>query len=114
MVKSALMRILVLICCAACSIRPKDHDRIRWRRGFHKIQDIRDSGRPAEQPEPGLVANLSRSKIEADIARDLTARGLTMVTGPSDLNVLRFGSVRQEELRLRLIPRAGAALERAL
>jgi len=48
---------------------------------------------------PALNSELVRKQIDADIERDLTARGLTMVTGPSDLNVrYTFGSVRKAEL----------------
>jgi hypothetical protein len=48
---------------------------------------------------PALNSELIRKQINADIERDLTARGLTMVTGPSDLNVrYTFGSVRKAEL----------------
>jgi hypothetical protein len=48
---------------------------------------------------PALNSELVRKQIDADIMRNLTARGLTMVTGPSDLNVrYRFGSARKDEL----------------
>jgi len=42
---------------------------------------------------PALNSDLVKKQIEADIVRDLTARGLVMVSGPSDLNVrYHFGS----------------------
>jgi hypothetical protein len=48
---------------------------------------------------PALNSELVKKRIEADIERYLTARGLTMVSGPSDLNVMyRFGSARKTEL----------------
>ena len=48
---------------------------------------------------PALNSELVQKQIDADIVRNLTARGLTMVTGPSDLNVrYRFGSARKTEL----------------
>jgi len=48
---------------------------------------------------PALNSELVKKKIEADIARDLTARGLEMTTGRSDLNVrYRFGSVHKAEI----------------
>lgn len=48
---------------------------------------------------PALNSELVKKRIEADIARDLTARGLEMTTGRSDLNVrYHFGSVRKAEL----------------
>ena len=47
---------------------------------------------------PALNSELVKKRIEADIERDLTAKGLTMVSGPSDLNVrYRFGSARKME-----------------
>ncbi len=46
-----------------------------------------------------LNSELVKKRIEADIARDLTARGLEMTTGRSDLNVrYHFGSVRKAEI----------------
>jgi len=47
---------------------------------------------------PALNSELVKKRIEADIVRDLTARGLEMTTGRSDLNVrYRFGSARKAE-----------------
>jgi hypothetical protein len=48
---------------------------------------------------PALNSELVKKRIEADIVRDLTARGLEMTTGRSDLNVrYHFGSARKAEL----------------
>jgi len=48
---------------------------------------------------PALNSELVKKKIEADLARDLTARGLEISTGRADLNVrYRFGSVRKAEI----------------
>jgi hypothetical protein len=48
---------------------------------------------------PALNSELVKKQIEADIARDLTARGLEITTGKSDLNVrYRFGSARKAEI----------------
>jgi hypothetical protein len=48
---------------------------------------------------PALNSELVKKHIDADIERDLTARGLTMVSGRADLNVrYRFGSARRMEL----------------
>ena len=48
---------------------------------------------------PALNSELVKKRIEADIARDLTARGLEMTTGRPDLNVrYHFGSVRKAEI----------------
>ena len=48
---------------------------------------------------PALNSELVKKRIDADIERGLTARGLTKVSGPSDLNVrYRFGSARKAEI----------------
>ena len=48
---------------------------------------------------PALNSELVKKRIEADLERDLTARGLIMVTGKSDLNVrYSFGSARRAEI----------------
>jgi hypothetical protein len=48
---------------------------------------------------PALNSELTKKRIDADIERGLTARGLVTVSGPSDLNVrYRLGSARRAEL----------------
>ena len=48
---------------------------------------------------PALNSELVKKRIEADIARDLTARGLTEVTTQPDLNVrYRLGAARKTEV----------------
>jgi len=48
---------------------------------------------------PALNSELVKKRIEADIERYLTAKGLAAVSGPSDLNVrYRLGSARKTEL----------------
>lgn len=48
---------------------------------------------------PALNSELVKKQIETDIANDLAARGLTMVDGPSDLNVFyHFGSARKSQV----------------
>jgi hypothetical protein len=48
---------------------------------------------------PALNSELVKRRIESDIARDLTARGLEITTGRPDLNVrYHFGSVRKAEI----------------
>jgi hypothetical protein len=49
---------------------------------------------------PALNSPLVKKQIEADIQNDLTAKGLTLVTGgPSDLNVrYTFGAARKTEI----------------
>lgn len=65
--------------------------------GRYKTFAIRD-GRLTSQ-NPALNSELVKKRIDADIERYLTARGLMMVSGPSDLNVrYRLGSARKTEL----------------
>ena len=48
---------------------------------------------------PALNSELVKKRIDADITRYLTARGLEVTTGKSDLNVrYHFGSVRKAEI----------------
>ena len=48
---------------------------------------------------PALNSELVKDQIDADIVRDLTARGLTKVDGPADLNVVyHFGAARRTEV----------------
>ena len=48
---------------------------------------------------PALNSELVKKRIESDIVRDLTARGLEMTIGRSDLNVrYHFGSARKAEI----------------
>jgi hypothetical protein len=49
---------------------------------------------------PALDSELVKKQIEADIAKDLAARGLTMITaGPADLNVrYSLGAARRAEV----------------
>jgi hypothetical protein len=60
----------------------------------YKTFAIRDG--QLNSKNPALNSELIKKRIDADIERDLTARGLTMVSGKSDLNVrYRFGSARK-------------------
>jgi hypothetical protein len=48
---------------------------------------------------PALNSDLVKKRIEADIERYLTAKGLTEVSGKSDLNVrYQFGTARKTEI----------------
>jgi uncharacterized protein DUF4136 len=48
---------------------------------------------------PALNSDLVRKRIDADIVKYLTAKGLTEVSGPSDLNVrYTLGSARKTEV----------------
>jgi hypothetical protein len=64
----------------------------------YKTFAIRDG--QLNSKNPALNSELVKKQIEADIARDLAAKGLQMVaSGPADLNVrYRFGSARKTEV----------------
>jgi len=63
----------------------------------YKTFAIRDG--QLNSKNPALNSDLVKKRIDADIERALTARGLAMVTGPSDLNVrYRFGAARRTEV----------------
>ncbi len=65
--------------------------------GRYKTFAIR--GGQLNSRSPALNSELVQKRIDADIVRDLTAKGLTMVDGPSDLNVrYSLGSARKAEL----------------
>src|SRR5579862_3998533 len=55
---------------------------------FARYRTFAIRGGQLNSRNPALNSDLTKKKIEADIERGLTARGLTLVTaGPSDLNV---------------------------
>lgn len=65
---------------------------------FSKYKTFAIRGGQLNSKNPALNNELFKKRIEADIERALTAKGLTVVSGPSDLNVrYRFGSARKVE-----------------
>ena len=66
----------------------------------YKTFAIRENQRELNSKSPALNSELVRRKIDADIERALTARGLTRATGArADLNVrYRLGSARKTEV----------------
>ena len=63
----------------------------------YKTFAIRDG--QLNSKNPALNNELVKKQIEADLVRDLRARGLEMTTGKSDLNVrYHFGSARKSEI----------------
>ena len=64
--------------------------------GKYKTFAIRDG--QLNSKNPALNSELVKKRIDGDIEKYLTARGLTQVTGKSDLNVrYRLGSARRVE-----------------
>jgi len=100
MLKSHLMRLPVLALLAAlAAFAQKVTIEFDQAAPFsrYKTFAIRD-GRLTSQNR-ALNSELVKKRIDADIERYLTARGLVMVSGPSDLNVrYRLGSARKTEL----------------
>jgi hypothetical protein len=65
--------------------------------GHYKTFAIRNG--QLNSRNPALNSELVKKQIESDIEHDLTARGLTEVSGHADLNVVyNFGSARKTEL----------------
>jgi Domain of unknown function (DUF4136) len=65
--------------------------------GNYKTFAIRE--RRLNSKNPALNSELIKKQIDADLERFFMSKGLTLVTGPSDLNVrYTFGSVRKSEV----------------
>ncbi len=65
---------------------------------FAKYKTFAIRVRNLNSKNPALNSELVKKQIDADIERSLTARGLELVTGPSDLNVrYTLGSARRIE-----------------
>lgn len=65
--------------------------------GKFKTFAIRDG--QLNSKNPALNSDLTRKKIDTLIERHLTARGLEMVSGKSDLNIrYRLGTLRKQEI----------------
>ena len=63
----------------------------------YKTFAIRDG--QLNSKNPALNSELVKKRIDADITRDLTNKGLELTTGKSDLNVrYRLGSARRQEV----------------
>ena len=100
MLKSQLMRLLILTLLAALSVfAQKITVEFDEAADFSKYKTFAIRDGQLNSRNPALNSELVKKRIDADIERDLTARGLTKVSGPSDLNVrYRFGSARKAEL----------------
>ena len=66
---------------------------------FAKFKTFAIRGGQLNSRNPALNSQLVKKRIDADIERELTAKGLMLVSGPADLNVAyQFGSARKAEL----------------
>jgi hypothetical protein len=94
------MKALILMCLAALSAAAQnvdvEFDQAANFANYHTFA-IREG--QLNSRNPALNNELVKKRIEADIERGLSARGLTRVTGPADLNVrFHFGAARKAEL----------------
>lgn len=65
-------------------------------RDFRQYKTFAIRGGQLNSKDPALNSELVKKRIEADIERALAAKGLTMVSGRSDLNVrYHFGAARR-------------------
>ena len=94
------MRLLLLALLAtSCALAQKITVEFDQAADFSRYKTFAIRDGQLNSKNPALNSELVQKQIDADIIRHLTARGLTMVTGPSDLNVrYRFGSARKDEL----------------
>ena len=94
------MRVLILALMAALSaFAQKITVEFDQAADFSKYKTFAIRDGQLNSKNPALNSELVKKRIDADIERDLTARGLMKVTEPSDLNVrYRFGSARKAEI----------------
>jgi hypothetical protein len=65
---------------------------------FGKFRTFAIRNGQLRSPSPALNSELTKKRLEAEIERALTGRGLTKATGPSDLNVFdTLGSLQRVE-----------------
>src|ERR1700690_4576242 len=100
MLKSQVMRVLILTLSAAvAALGQKITVEFDAAADFSKYKTFAIRDGQLNSRNPALNSELVKKQIDADIERYLSARGLQMVAGPSDLNVrYRFGPARKVEL----------------
>ncbi len=94
------MKALLLICLAAFGAAAQNIDvEFDQAANFARYHTFAIREGQLNSRNPALNNELIKKRIEADIERGLSARGLTRVTGPADLNVrFHFGAARKAEL----------------
>ena len=100
MLKSQLVRLALLILTATLIARAQkvtiEFDQAAE---FGKYRTFAIRGGQLNSKNPALNSELIQKRIDGDIERGLTARRLTMVSGPSDFNVrYRLGTARKAEI----------------
>jgi hypothetical protein len=94
------MRVLILLLLAAGStFAQKVTVEFDQTADFGKYKTFSIRNGELNSKNPALNNDIIKKRIDADIERDLTARGLQMVTGRADLNVrYRLGSAARKEV----------------
>ena len=100
MLKSHVMRVPILTLFAAvAALAQKITVEFDQAANFSRYKTFAIRDGQLNSRNPALNSELVKKRIDADIQRYLTARGLSEVSGQSDLNVrYRLGSARKTEL----------------
>ncbi len=100
MFSSQMMRVFVLTLFAAkCAWAQKVTVQFDGAADFSQYKTFAIKGGQLNSRNPALNSELVQKRIDADIERGLTAKGLTVVTGRADLNVrYRLGEARRTEV----------------
>jgi hypothetical protein len=100
MTKSHLMRpVLLLLAFVLAASAQKVNIEFDQAANFSAYRTFAIRDGKLNSRNPALNSELVQKRIDTDIERGLTARGLTLVSGKSDLNVrYRLGSARKAEL----------------
>ena len=100
MIKSLVMRALLLVFFATSyGFAQKVNIEFDQSVDFSKYRTFAIRDGQLNSKNPALNGELVKKQIDADIVRFLTAKGLEIVSGRSDLNIrYRFGSARKMEL----------------
>ena len=91
---------LLVLAAAAIALAQKVTIEFDQAADFTKFKTFAIRNGQLNSRNPALNSELVKKQIEADIVKNLTARGLTQVSsGPADLNVVyHFGSARKTQV----------------
>src|ERR1700704_6500486 len=100
MLESPLMRLPILLLLATvAAFAQKVTVEFDQAVDFSKYKTFAIRDGQLNSRNPALNSELVKKRLDADIERALTARGLTMASGRTDLNVrYHFGSARKLEI----------------
>jgi len=95
-----MLRVLLSVLIAAgCALAQKVTVEFDQAADFTKFKTFAIRNGELNSKNPALNSDLVKKRIEADIVGALTAKGLMMVTGKSDLNIrYRLGTARKAEI----------------